>query len=287
MKYVAMNAVFGSVLFIFSYASAANSIDQSAQAEPVGLMQEVKVTGIANPDEKSYRNFLKAMDVFEQNRQMAPTASLRFKVYPRKKGILMNGLIVKIKGDSTGIPIQLANDQTFTVPRNIEAANDNASVIFNRTANSLTWRADIRSAGVPNNARRLGDLRLECKVALAADLIGYPHLPTNMLLAAMSNACQSRAGGVGYIADRAVFGITLVHGQRRELFPSRKLHGGDAINEIRPFLASLDWGNYLDRQYFLGDYATDWPDDTLLEFDYVDDVALVENQATSIPAAAQ
>jgi hypothetical protein len=213
---------------------------------------KVEVQGTAQDrDEKSYRAMLAGMDVFEKNRALAPTASLRFKVFPRRAGVAMAGLVLQIAGDRTGIPIPLAADQTFTLP---------------------AWRADIRSRGVPPNTRRLGDLLLECRVAMAGDLVAYVHHPINMLIAKMDDPCRTMPINLFYFADRPVFSVTLVSGSRRSILPAALLHGPAA-----PMMPDReDWIFLRERVYmvkFKSLYDQGWPDDTLLQFDYMDDDA--------------
>ena len=87
----------------------------------------------------------------------------------------MEGVELEVAGDSIAIPLKVAPDQTFTLERNRTALKENAQVIPNRKAGAMTWRADVRTPGLPPNVRRLGDLRLECAVGMKAGLISnYP-----------------------------------------------------------------------------------------------------------------
>jgi hypothetical protein len=236
----------------------------------------VEVQGTAQErDEKSYRAMLAGMDVFERNHGLAPTASLRFKVFPRHAGVSMDGLALQIAGDRTGIPVPLAADLSFTLPKDgnaAAAAGADAMVRFNRKAGSLAWRADVRSQGVPPKARRLGDLLLECKVAMAGDLVAYVHHPINLLIARMDDPCRTMPINLFYFADRPVFSVTLVAGNRRRILPAAQLHG-----PVAPLMPDHeDWIFLRERVYmvrFKALYDEGWTDDTLLQFDYMDDDA--------------
>lgn len=252
-----------AVLLCMSTAALADDVDKS--------IPKVEVQGATQDrDEKSYRDMLAGMDVFDKNRGLAPTASLRFKVFPRHAGVSMDGLVLQISGDRTSIPVPLAADRTFTLPRNAGAATDNAVVRFNRKADSLAWRADIRSQGVPSNARRLGDLLLECKVAMAGDLVAYVHHPINMMITKMDDPCRTLPINMFYFADRPLFSVTLVSGSRRRIMPAAMLHGPTA-----PAMPGHeDWTFLRERVYmvkFKSLYEQGWPDDTLLQFDFMDD----------------
>lgn len=235
-------------------------------------MPVVEVPGTSmDREEKPYAALLAAMAAFEKNRGLAPGAVLRFKVLPRKAGVTLDTLALHVAGDGGRIAIPLAADQTFVVPADA-AVGANAMVRFNREAGSLAWRADIRSPGLPPDTRRLGDLLLECRVAMAGDLIAYVRHPLNMMVARLPDPCRTVPINLYQFADRAVFGITLVAGTRRSMLPAALLHGPSA-----PMLPALqDWTLLRERVYalkFKTLYDKGWPDDTLLRFDYMDDDA--------------
>jgi len=239
---------------------------QAAPAIPV-----VEVLGAAQPrDEKPYRDLLAALDTVERQRRLAPAATLRFKVWPRREDVDMAGLEVRIVGPHTDIPVALAADRTFAIPRDAAAAADNATVRFNRKAGSLAWRADVRSPGVPANARRLGDLMLECAADVKGDLFAYLHHPINVLLSKLDEPCRTVPLNLFNFADRPVFGITLVAGERRSMLPAAFLHGDATV----PFPGHEDWLAQRERVYkvkFKALYDAGWPDDTLLVFDFMDE----------------
>jgi hypothetical protein len=254
----------------------ASAVAASAVAAPLQLAPDQPVAVVAVPgaaperDEKSYRDLLSAIAVFEKHAGMAPGASLRFKVHPRQAGVSMDGLVLQIVGEHTRIQVPLAPDHSFVLPRSAEAARDNATVRFNREPKSLAWRADIRSPGVPANARRLGDLMLECRVALAGDLVAYPHHPINLIVVKLMDPCRDVPINLVSFADRPVFSVTLLAGARRSVMPAAMLHGPALV----PLPGQEDWLALRERAYMVkykALYDKNWPDDTLLLFDYMDD----------------
>src|SRR5215212_3991087 len=116
----------------------------------------VKVTGLRNAVDKSYRRMVAGMNHFEKRHDLAPPAALRFKLLPRNPSTRMQDVEVAILGESVAIPIAVAPDHTFTLERNARALKENASVRPNRRKQSLTWRAEIRTPGLPPGTRRLG-----------------------------------------------------------------------------------------------------------------------------------
>jgi hypothetical protein len=78
-----------------------------------------------------------------------------------------------------------------------------------------------------------------------------------------------------------LFSVTLVAGSRREVLPVDQLYAGISRNPMtKSELQHCDCEVLIDRTYYapLGDPS--WPDDTLLEFEYMDDgVAAVANDS--------
>lgn len=249
-------------------ANAGATQMQDTPDRPIAL---VTVSGAATErDEKSYRDMLDAIAVFDKHSALAPGASLRFKVHPRQPGVAMEGLALQIVGAHTRIDVPLAADHSFVLPQDAGAARDDAMVRFNRQAKSLAWRADIRSSGVPPKARRLGDLMLECKVALAGDLVAYPHHPINLIVVKLMDPCRDMPINLVSLADRPVFSVTLLAGARRSVMPAALLHGPALV----PLPGQEDWLANRERAYMVkykSLYDKNWPDDTLLLFDYMDD----------------
>lgn len=238
-------------------------------------VQTVTVSRTRDPVDKSYRKMLKGMDLFENKRNMAPNASLRYKLLPRQPDTNMDGIVLKIVGETVTIAVPVAADHTFSLERQKKALDEDASVMPNRKANSMTWRTEIRTPGLPPNTRRLGDLRLECQVGLEADLVSNV-LP---VIGQVANFVQRmldycNAGEVHYLffAERPLFSVTMVAGTRRETLSVDELYAGVGHGlTSNADLAYCDCQVLLDRTYFLPLGDRSWPDDTLIEFEYMDD----------------
>lgn len=233
------------------------------------------VSGTRDPVNKSYRKMLKGMALFEKMHGLAPNASLRFKLLPRQRDTKMDGIVLEIVGDTVTIPVPLAADRTFTLERDQQALDENASVMPNRKANSLTWRTEIRTPGLPPNTRRLGDLRLECHVGMEADLVSNV-LPVigqaaNFVLR-MLGYCDRSEVRYLFFSERPLFSVTMVAGSRREILSVDALYAGVSYDPLSTAdLSYCDCQVLLDRTYFLPLGDRSWPDDTLIEFEYMDD----------------
>jgi hypothetical protein len=240
-----------------------------------GDVQTVAVFATRDPVDKSYRKMLKGMDVFEREHGMAPNALLRYKLLPRQRDTNMEGIALEVVGDTFTTPVPLAADRTFTLERNQQALDEDASVRPNRKAGSMTWRTDIRTPGLPPGARRLGDLRLECRVGMEADLVSNT-IPVigqvSKLLDRMRDYCDKSDAHYYFFADRPLFSVTMTAGTRRQILSVDDLYAGSSSDPLSEGdLSRCDCQVLLDRTYYmpLGDRS--WPDDTLIEFEYMSD----------------
>jgi hypothetical protein len=235
----------------------------------------VEVSALRDPVEKSYRKIVRGMDLFEQRRSLAPNASLRFKLLPRSRDTSMEAIALSVVGDSVNIPVPVAADNTFALERSQQALKEDAVVVPNRKARTMTWRTDIRTPGLPPNTRRLGDLRLECLVGMEADLVSnVPSVLAQMVRAITDHGyCDQRVPEYLFFAERPLWSVTLVHGSRRRVVSVDHMYGGISRQPMTANdLQYCDCEVLLDRTYYapLGDRS--WPDDTLLELEYMDDV---------------
>ena len=258
-------------------ALSASCSSACAQGKPSGATRDsdaVAVTTLRNPVDKPYRRMIAGMELFEKRRQLAPAASLRFKLLPRHRDTDMRDIDLDIVGDSFATPVTVAADHSFALERRALALKENASVRPNRRAGTMTWRADIRTPGLPPNTRRLGDLRLECEVGMEARLISNtsPFLSwVDKLLPEGPAYCHRSAPRYLFFADRPLFSVALVAGERREVLPVERLYAGASRDpQWKDDLRYCDCEVLVDRAYFLPLGERSWPDDTLVEFEYME-----------------
>jgi hypothetical protein len=247
-----------------------------AQQKAGQALPQVTVTGSATePVEKSYRRMVRGMDYFEQARAaIAPEAALRFKLLPRKPGTDMDHIVLEVIGASFDYRVPVAPDHSFVLVRDPKALLENAVVSPNRKRLSMTWRTEIRSPGWPAGSRRLGDLRLECLVGLEAGLVSNssPLARLADLLTDSRSYCSSKAARYLYFAERPLFSVTLVAGARREVLPIDQLYAAASDDpQLKDDLPYCDCEVLVDRTYVLPLGDRSWPDDTLVEFEYMDE----------------
>jgi hypothetical protein len=247
---------------------------QKAEPAPTVALPPVTVSALKDPVEKSYRKIVRGMDLFEQKRSLAPGASLRFKLLPRHRATSMEGISLSVVGESVYIPVHVAPDNTFALERSAQAIKEDALVIPDRKARTMTWRTDIRTPGLPPDTRRLGDLRLECLVGMEADLVSNARSIIDQMVRAITDRgyCARREPHYLFFADRPLWSVTLVHGSRREVLSVEHMYAGISRDPMtRIDLQYCDCEVLLDRAYYAPLADPRWPDDTLLVFEYMDD----------------
>jgi hypothetical protein len=233
--------------------------------------ETIVIKGLRNPVDKSYRKMVQGMELFDELHAMAPQAALRYKVLPRKRDTDIQGVALYVLGDTLKQPVALAADGTFTIGRDAKALAEDAVVSANRRADTMTWRAEIRTPGLAPNTRRLGDLRLECQVGMRAGLVSqYPSVLDRFFSAVQrpGDYCTQREVRYLFFAEQPVFGVVLHYGERREVLPAARLYAGvlkgDTPQAERRY---CDCEALLDRAYTLPLGDKSWPDDTVVELE--------------------
>jgi len=239
--------------------------------------EAVLVNAVRHPVDKSYRKMVKGMDLFERMHAMAPNAALRYRLFPRKRDTNMDAIALHVVADDFELPVAVASDHTFMLGRYAKALDENAAVRSERKAGSLTWRAEVRTPGLPSDMRRLGDLRLECLVGMEAGLVShYPSLFGRLmeLIEDGRDFCNRSAVPYLFFAERPLFNVTLTSGERRQSVSVAQLYGGFAAGRTpKEDLPYCDCEVLLDRAYSLPLGDRSWSDDTLIQFDYMDAAA--------------
>lgn len=244
----------------------------AAQAQSAGQPATVTVRSTLDPVDKSYRKMIKGMERFAREHALAPDAPLRFQLLPRLPTVNMNGITLRVAGDSVSVPVPVAPDNSFVLPRSEAALRENAAVVANRKTTSMTWRARIITPGLPAGTRRLGDMRLECLVGVEAGLVSNSS-PLfrwiNEALTSPEQVCNSPNGNYLFFAERPIFAVRLRAGERVETLPFNMLYAGG--EQTRADLEYCDCQVMLDRTFYAPIWDKSWPDDTLVEFEFMED----------------
>ncbi len=237
----------------------------SAKAQEEDI-QRVPVNGVKNPEMKSYRAVWKGLDKFDDEHALAPAVPrLRFRVVASKNkgnciGICgVSSLItpgehgqfaLRIATNDASVAVPIAEDGYFFIPRDEVLYDGNADMILNQKKGSYKMSVEVRTPGLPENVRRLGDLRLECKVQIAIAKEEVPFwvvaLVNSVLLS--RDWCMASLGkeyaNISYPVPSPLASATLTYGERSE-----KLQSGKSSFSVK-----------------LGDKS--WPDDALVQLEY-------------------
>lgn len=214
--------------------------------EPV---PSVHVAGIADPEMRSYRSVAAGLDAFDAHRELAPHATLRFRMRHADGAPAHadDGLQLRLASDDgsfqENVPIDAAG--LLTLARDQAAYDADATFILNRKNGKYTGHPEVRTAGLPDGVRRLGDLRLECRVTIAIVKHDMPFLAKAALdtLMMTSDWCAKNDFNFGVPAARRSARAILRDGARSRTLDTR------GWNVMVP----------------IGDPA--WPDDALVQFD--------------------
>lgn len=231
-------------------------------------MQQVEVNSIKNPEMKSYRAVWAGLEKFEREHELAPAApQLQFRILTNPDGTTCIGvcsgssarpavdeqdLALRIAGNEVSIAVPVSADGLFTMPRNRAAYDENADLVLNRKKRTYKFSPEVRTPGLPENVRRLGDLRLECKVQLAIVKEEIPFwivaLGNSFLLTTdwcMKGEVQGKMTLFDFVSRAPLVAATMASGERRQQLKVKK--------------SSF--------QVPLGDRS--WPDDALIALEYV------------------
>lgn len=250
-------------------ALAFSALALAASAPPADAqLGRVQVQGEAATarEKKTLAQLFKAQSLFDQYRALAPTAPLLFKVYARTQADAAPSLDLGLMTPQGRQPVALDAQDRFAIDPAWRQLPDRTELRSRLRDGRVTWRPDIRTPGVPDGERRLGDLRLQCRVGFGS---GVARGATGLgwLLSFIVEDCADRDWSPSNFADRPVFAVTLVHGERRLTVSERLLHG--VRDEGGP---GYDWGFSLRERMFrlpLGDAS--WPDDTRVVLEAMDD----------------
>ncbi|MCE4539430.1 DUF4314 domain-containing protein [Pelomonas sp. P7] len=254
---------------VWALAVLAGALALPASAPPpeteLGRVQVQGESAIAR-EKKTLAQLFKAETLFEKFHALAPAAPLKIRVYARTRAEQAAQLDLALVTPAGRLPVPLDEEDRFVIDPAWHALDPRTEVRSRLPDGRVTWRPDIRTPGLPPGERRLGDLRLQCRVGfdsgVARGLVGLARL-----LSFAFDECDDPEWSPSNFADRPVFAVTLMHGERWLSVSAGLLHGlRDGGGQ------DYDWGFALRERMFrvpLGDAS--WPDDTRVLLEAMDD----------------
>jgi hypothetical protein len=247
------------------------SLAASATTKPTAHLQQVQLQGASSMqrERKTLAQIFKAQDLFHKHHHFAPQAALTYRVYARQSADDLARADLGLLHQEGRTPVQLDEQQSFVADPAWRVLDPEIEIRSRLADGRVTWRPDIHTPGWPEGERRLGDLRLQCRVAFASGLARTDPAWIRVLgrlFGAADEDCAKPDWSPSNFAERAIFSVTLVHAERRLRLNQRNLHG--LFDDEG---ADYDWGFLLRDRMFrlpLGDLS--WPDDTRVVFEYMD-----------------
>lgn len=244
-----MRKILSSFVIILPFINVIAFANEFQPEKQIGgdTLQTVAVEATKKPALHPYRALSAGMDVFEEYHSLAPAASLRYRLIKyadaNKYAINTDGLRLSIAGSETSVPLPITPDGTFILPRSQSAFDDNADLMLNRKKQLYDGKSDVRTPGVPANMRRLGDIRLECRVEEAVMKKEMNFLQRGAFsIALLGSMCDSRNILRWHDAPGRLERAMIVFGDRRQKIKSSRYS----------FQAPI-----ADKS---------WPDDAMIEF---------------------
>ena len=161
-----------------------------------------------------YTSMQRALAAFEQYHTLAPDADARFVLRPQTGVTDTTGLMLSVaQGDDTTL-VPVMGDGSFSLPPALRGTAPTA-LALNRDQALFRWRPLVRSPGLAATVLRLGDLRLECQMLWAVQVV--PGADG----AAAANPCLTAGAGTDMPtpARTVLAAATLVAGGRRLALP--------------------------------------------------------------------
>ena len=216
------HAIFAGALLLGGAAGA-------AETAPVRELDPVHVNAMRNPEVRKYKAILAGLDTFDKHHRLAPAVDkLHFRLTLRGTDDAPAPLAARLVGDNGfKLPISIDATQRFVVPRSAAAADADSELELNRKRRVYRVMPDIRTPGIAANQRRLGDLRLECKVMFAIAKEEIPLWGVLLINGVLMTTewCSffdnKRDVRMDYQADLPVSGALLIEGNRSALLETK------------------------------------------------------------------
>jgi hypothetical protein len=131
---------------------------------------EIVVTAPTEQFAVPVKKLLKAVEAYDRDRaRLAPQGILWFELSPRDPS-KWDGLAATLSDGTTTMPVPLDPSGRFRLP---SLPPGDWTLHANRKGSSLAFRALVRTPGFDGDKRRLGDMRLHCRVNWAVQSDRY------------------------------------------------------------------------------------------------------------------
>lgn len=161
-----MKKVFLLVLLV-AVGVAEAAFGQENQAD--GDILKVEVSGQRGIEFRSYAQLRKGLIAYREKSELAPNSELYFTLIPKSNRYSVDGLSMRLASDDKSIPISIDASGRFQLPYLELKSEDEFDLILNRAKGQFVIKPFVKSANLPEDVKRMGDLRLECEVRWAVE----------------------------------------------------------------------------------------------------------------------
>jgi hypothetical protein len=197
--------------FAVLFCSAVHVLSAQAQEDKVEeAPKRVEVSSYKGPELRSYSQMLKGLMAYQEKQSHAPNSELYFILIPKSKKVGVQGLTMRLASDETSINIPIDAEGKFQLPLIALKHDDEYDLILNKPKGQFYIKPYVKSANLPEDSKRLGDIRLECQVRWAIERQDVSVVFSSYVkLFGSGNPCTSRAVSVYFFAPNDVKLVTL------------------------------------------------------------------------------
>lgn len=207
----------------------------------------VVVHGVAGSFQARYRDLLRGAETFNKKHFYASASELKFFASGAAVAEPVTPLDIKFETRDSFYDIHLDEAGFFVLPDPGQIDFKDSAMVANRKEGNVDVYPIVRTPADGTSLTHLGDLRLECEVSWAIQKRAVPvYIRSAFFIAGRS--CHSKHISVSFYSPMPLVSATMRYGQRVEVFlPDRDRHS-----------------------YRIPVYDKTWPDDTVIEFRYLD-----------------
>jgi hypothetical protein len=203
---------FAALLLLATYLHIPAHAEPPSSEDVIG--EEITVIGRVNQHQLNAKTLRRIQEAYAKNRHFAPQAPLRFRVEDASNADVALRLWLSEGNDIVDLPISADG----TVDFSDMVITKKTKLSSNRAKGLLRLKPEIFSPSTSIQARRLGDLRLECRIMWA---IWKDEVPIAIRLAFSwaGEFCASKRFPVYFDAPFALSRVTVEHEGITKLVP--------------------------------------------------------------------
>ncbi|TXI89764.1 MAG: hypothetical protein E6Q34_10050 [Burkholderiaceae bacterium] len=202
-------------VFVFALG-ASDGVCFAQQSEDITpalpITERVEVNSYKGIDLRSYAQLQKGLKVYQEKLQLAPNSQLYFILIPKKQETKLDGLTMRLASDEVSTPVKVDEFGRFQLPMLELKSEDEYDLILNRQKGQFFIRPYVKTQGLADDDKRMGDLRLECQVRWAIERQDVSFVfKSYVSMFASGNPCESRTVEVQFYAPPQIRTLSLQH----------------------------------------------------------------------------